>query len=244
MAKFVHEIMNPELFSVEPEAPCRDTLDFLVLLGVSGCPVIDEAGKLIGMVSIRDLVSGADDGDGRVSARISGPVVTIDQGATIEAAGQKLSEYHTRSLVVLDEKGRAVGLVSAVDLVAGLVGAPVSHPRAFPHADASGEVAWSDEAVLEPEQSEEVPNAAGVLVLIYSAQGRPDMLVWAEAANNLRARVDDLLSAPQVDAPALAHILARDHGHLRFRVAEIADEALRSRTVARVEEEMRRRAHL
>lgn len=242
MAKFVHEIMNPELFSVEPRAPRQDTLEFLMLLGISGCPVIDEAGKMVGVVTIRDLI--AEDGGNEVIRRISEPVLTIDLNATVEEAGKKLSEYHAHRLVVTDDKGRAVGLVSAVDLVAALVGSPVVHPKGFPHTDTSGAVAWSDAAALEPENSEEVPNAPGVLVLIYSDKGRVDLPVWVEVAANLRARVDSLVSIPQADTPSLAYILARDHGHLHFRVAAIEDEALRTQTATRMRAELRRRTHL
>lgn len=239
MAKFVREIMNAELFAVEPDAPRQDTLEFLLMLGVSGCPVIDEAGKLVGIVTVRDLVD--PDGGQRVRDRISSPAVTIGSEATIEEAGRKLTDYHAHRLIVQDDKGRAVGLVSAVDLVAALVGAPVSHPRAFPHADASGEVAWSDPVALEPEQSEEVPNAPGVLVLIYAGRGEVDMPVWVEASANLRARIDDLISNPQLDQPALAYLLARDHGHLHFRLAPLEDADQRAAAVQRVQADMRRR---
>lgn len=239
MAKFVREIMNGELFAVEPDAPRQDTLEFLTMLGVSGCPVIDEAGKLMGIVTLRDLIG---EGNGeRVRDRISTPAVTIDAEASIEEAGRKLSEYQAHRLVVQDDKHRAVGLVSAVDLVAALVGAPVAHPKAFPHVDESGEVSWSDPAVLEPEQGEAVPNAPGVLALIYAGRGRVDVPVWIEAVPNLRARVDDLTSAPQLDKPALAYILARDHGHLHFRYAVLEDEAQRNKTVERVQADTRRR---
>ena len=241
MAKYVREIMNGELFAVEPDAPRQDTLDFLLMLGVSGCPVIDEAGKLSGIVTVRDLFP--DVGGQRVRDRITSPAVTIAHSATVEEAGRKLTEHQAHRLIVQDEKGRAVGLVSAVDLVAALVGAPVSHPKVFPHTDASGEVEWSDPVVLEPEQGEQVPNAAGVLVLIYAGRGTVDMPVWVESANNLRARFDDLCSSPQEQA-ALAYLLKFDHGHLHCRFATAEDPDLRLAAVERVRSQMRRHSPL
>ena len=238
MAKYVREIMNSELFSVEPDAPRQDTLDFLLLTGITGCPVIDEAGKVLGMVTLRDLVPEV--GGNRMRRRISEPAVTVDLDATIEEAAEKLAEYHTHRLLVLDAKGTAVGIVSAVDLVAALVGAPVIHPRGLPRTSSDGRVIWSYDAALEPESSEQVPNAPGVLVLIYGHAGQEEVPVWVEQAQNLRARVDDLLSAPQ-ETPVLAHILQRDHGHLRFRTATIPDDMIRAQAVADLQRALRQR---
>lgn len=242
MAKYVHEIMNPELFKVEPDTPRQDTLDFLLLLGVTGCPVIDEAGKIHGIVTIRDLVS--EDGGGRVYQRISEPAVTIARSATVEDAARKLSEYHAHRLIVEDEKRRVVGIVSAVDLVAALVGAPVTHPKGFPRGDENAAIGWTEQAVLEPESTEEVPNAPGVITLIYSSVDHVDVPLWVEAANNLRARLDDLVSDPQQDSPALAYLLTQEHGHLQFRAAVVEDPVQREQVVAQMLANLRKRTGL
>jgi CBS domain-containing protein len=229
MAKYIHEIMNSELFSVEPDASSQDTLEYLLMLGVNGCPVIDEAGKVLGLVTVRDLLPEA--GGQHVRDRISQPAITIARQALLADAARMLVEHHAHQLIVQDEKGRVLGNVSAVDLVAGLIGAAVQHPTSFPHTDPSGAIVWSNPAALEPESSEGVPNAAGVLMLIYSRIGHEDRPVWVEEAGNLRARIDDLMSAPQNDEPRLAYILTREHGYLQFKTAVIDDMARRSKVV-------------
>ncbi len=221
--------MNPELFAVEPDSPRDTALDFILALGITACPVIDEAGKLRGMVSIRDLMSGP--GGNRVSDRIQEPVLTIDSAATIEDGARKLAEEHAHRIVALDEKGRAVGMVSAVDLVAAMVGAPVAHPAGFPRVDSVAGLSWSPDLVLEPEQSEQVPSEPGVLLLVYGRAGSEELPVWVEQAGDLRARIDSVLDVPQDDQPQLAHLLERDHGHLRFRFAVVGDPAERERAV-------------
>lgn len=239
MAKYVREIMNPELFSVEPEAARQDTLDFLLLLGVTACPVIDEAGKLIGMVSIRDLI--AEEGGGRTRDRISEPAVSILQDATVTEAAKKLSEHHAHRLVVIDEKGRAAGIVSAVDLVAALVGLPVEHPHTFPHLDSEGQGTWSDDLVLDADNGERVPNEPGVLVLIYGGAGHEELPVWVSEVNNLRATFDGLAAGAPPDDATLAHIVRADYGHLRARVAPVADPERRRALVDEVQRKVRSR---
>ena len=239
MAKYVREIMNPELFSVEPEASRKDTLDFLLLLGVTACPVIDEAGTVLGIVGVPDLIS--DTGGDHTRDRISGAAVTVVDSATVNEAALKLSQHHVHRLIVVDADGRAVGIVSAVDLVSALVGQPVTHPTGFPNLDTSGKVSWSGDQLLEPENAAQVPNEPGVLVLVYGGAGREEVPVWVEDVQNLRARADDLVAGPPPDNAALANILNRDHGHLRFRTAVIPDAALRSDTVFRVQRHLRPR---
>ncbi|MGD8860102.1 MAG: CBS domain-containing protein [Myxococcales bacterium] len=241
MAKYVHEIMNPELFAVEPDAPRADALDFVLALGITACPVIDEAGALKGITTIRDLMS--DTGGNFARDRISAPAVTVGRDDTVEAAARKLAEERVHRLVALDDKGRAVGMVSAVDLVAALTGVPVAHPTGFPHVDSVARLSWSNDRVLEPEQTGDLPDAAGVVVLIYGGAGRQETPVWIEAARDLRARLDDLLVSPQ-DEPQLAHLLERDRGHLRFRVAVVEDAAQRDKAVAALRRHEQQRARL
>ena len=63
-------------------------------------------------------------------------------------------------------------------------------------------------------------------------------IVWAEACDNVRTRLEDMLEAPQTEEPLLAFWLNRPG--LRFRCA-VAPDASQRREAA---EDMRRRADL
>jgi CBS domain-containing protein len=224
MAKTVQEIMNRELFSLRPDEGCEDALGFILALGISGAPVVDGAGKPIGVVSFRDLLrhAGGDD----VASRMTSPALTVSEGAAIEAAARLVGERGVHRIVVVDDTGRAVGIVSSVDLVRGLLGMPPSHPTTFPHYDAVIGASWTDETELVLDQVDVAPDAAGVFVLVRGGAGITDRVVWTEGANNVRTRLYDILSLPQSD-PALRRVL-ETYGALRFRAAAIPDrEALR-----------------
>jgi CBS domain-containing protein len=234
MARTVQEIMNAEVFGVRPEEKADPTLEAILAFGITAAPVLDEDRRPIGVVSLRDLVPTGDR-----HRRMTSPAATIPATASIAEAGRALATADVHHLVVVDELGRAIGMVSSLDVVRGLLGLPTPHPMTFPHRDEEVGVSWTDDRELVRERTVAAPPSAGVLVLREGGAGITDSTVWAEPCTNLRARLDELLDIPQTDTPLLARILQRSG--LRFRYALVADPAERARVVAALD---RRIAHL
>jgi CBS domain-containing protein len=220
MAKRVQEIMNRELFWVGPEERVEDVLGYILALGITGVPVLDAERRPIGMVSFRDLTWV---GAATVSDRMHKPALSVRAGSAIEEAARLIAQSGFHRLPVLDEHGSAIGLVSALDVVRGLVGAPAPHPRQFPHYDGERGLVWTDDTPLEPDWIEAAPDGPGVLLLVQGGANVTDHLVWAEPARNVRARLLDMVSLPQTGTPQLARILERSN--LRYRAAAIEDPA-------------------
>lgn len=230
MAKTVQEIMNAELFSVRTDDTAADALGFILALDITGAAVVDDDHRPIGMVTMRDLVRA---GAGKlVEHAMTSPAITIAATATIIEAAQKICDLSLHRLVVTDASGAAIGMLSALDVVAGLAGLPARHPAPFPHYDREVAVCWSDDAVLELERAGLAPDGPGVLVLIHGKAGVPERVVWAEGCHNVRTRIEELLSVPQSE-PMLARALRL--GELRFRTASIPDAAERERVVLAVQ---------
>jgi CBS domain-containing protein len=224
MAITVEEIMNGELFSVGVDEHADAAASFILALNISGAPVLGGDGCPVGVVSLRDLVrEGAGDS---VKECMSTPVITVERGETIEEAGKMLAEAGVHRLIVVDDDGRAVGNVSALDVVRGLLGIPARHPEPFPHYDAATGLTWSDDHVLSMDDIEAAPDGPGVLVLIAGGRGVPERMVWAEASANVRTRLIDIMSLPQDQA--LSRVL--DWKDLRFRSASV-DNAQEQRRV-------------
>lgn len=219
MARRVEEIMNRELFSVRPSERVDEALGYILALGITGAPVVDDDGRPMGMLSFRDLLG--PDGGETARARMSEPVVSVPARATIEEAGRLLAETGYHRLVVVDVTGKAVGVVSALDVVRGLLGMPATHPATFPHYDHETGLSWTDDVPLEMDRVEAAPAGPGVLVLVEGGRGRADRIVWAEATHELRTRLLDLLALPQTHLPRLALVL--ELPDLRFRAASVDD---------------------
>jgi CBS domain-containing protein len=135
------------------------------------------------MVTLRDLV-------GRTGATAGGimtsPAATISADAPIADAGRRLAETGRHRLVVVDAEKRAIGIVSAVDIVRGLLGLPVATPRGpFPHLDEATHLTWTDDAPLDLAHLDAVPDGPGLLQLVHGGAGLPERVVWVESCENL-----------------------------------------------------------
>jgi diguanylate cyclase (GGDEF)-like protein len=82
---------------------------------IGGMPVVGEGGRLVGMVTLRDLV-------GQPPYRpvrevMTAPVVTVSPGERITDAYALMDRHRVGRLPVVDEAGRVVGLVTRGDLL-------------------------------------------------------------------------------------------------------------------------------
>ena len=222
MSSRVREIMNAELFRVAPGDVSSDVLNGILSLGITGAPVVDGAGRPIGMVTLRDLVGRTGTTAGGI---MTSPATTISADAPIADAGRRLAETGRHRLVVVDAEERAIGIVSAVDIVRGLLGLPVTHPAGFPHFDEETHLTWTDDVPLALDHLDAVPDGPGLLQLVHGGAGLPERVVWVESCENLYARLTDMLATPQEDEVVLAWWLAQSG--MRFRTAAAADPAAR-----------------
>jgi hypothetical protein len=164
------------------------------------------------------------------------PALCVSSSALVEDAARQLATTTVHHLVVVDGAGGTVGMLSSIDLLRALLGMPTPHPPAFPHWDDATEASWTDDRPLDEENASRAPGGPGIVALVTSYVGEPDSLVWAEECRDLRSRTLDMAADPMHQAPALVHVLA--HRGVRFRVARIADDAQRSRTLALLEDRL------
>jgi CBS domain-containing protein len=226
MAIRVREIMNRELFSLGPEEKAEAALQAILALGITGAPVVDPHGVPMGHVSLRDLVK--EHAGTTARDRMTQPAATVSAEARIAEAARRLARTGYHRLIVVDEGGRAVGMVSSLDVIRGLLGLPAPHPPAFPHLDSETGLSWSDDLALDLDEIGAAPDGPGLLVLLCGGAAMSDRVVWAESSERLRSRLNEILTTTQADL--LAAWL--EHGSLRFRVASAPDPVERSEALA------------
>jgi CBS domain-containing protein len=225
MAAIVEEMMNRELFSLRVDESSEAAIGYLVALGVSAAPVLDEDRRPIGVVSLRDLL--VHKPPAVVGEGMTRPALGISEKASLEHAARLAVESGVHHLVVLDAEGRAVGFISALDLLRGLIGLPAAHPPTFPHYDAQSGVAFTDDIPFDLERVQLAPDGPGVFCLIEGGRDRREVPSWAEASHNVRARLYDLLSPSQSEDSRLLQLL-HNLPRLRFRAAAVPDSAQRA----------------
>ena len=134
MAPTVQTYMNPRLVYLREGDRLQVALRPLLDLGITAVPVLDEDHKPVGIISLRDLV---DKRGGPPHMRED--VRTVLVTASIQDAGKMLVDASLHHLVVVDEAGLAVGMLSALDVVRALVGAEPKHPTSIERVRAQGD---------------------------------------------------------------------------------------------------------
>ena len=123
MKPIVADIMNPKLLYLAEGSRADLAREPILKLGVTAVPVLDPEGRPVGVVSLRDLASG------KGAVEPTAPAFTIVSTASVEAAARAIAETDYRHLVVVDEKtGRAVGMLSAMDVIRAMLDMPPRHP--------------------------------------------------------------------------------------------------------------------
>jgi hypothetical protein len=222
MLGIVREIMNPQLFSVSPGEPVERIKSAILGLSITAAPVLDPDRRPIGVLSLRDLLDDLRAGD-RVEERMTAPAVTIEQDARVVDVARKLSQSGLRHLVVVDGDGAAVGMVSSGDVLRAMLGRPPRHPAAFP-AEPPLSLDWSAPAPFDLDSILTIaPAEPGLLVLTLGGEGTAQRIFWAEAAENVRSRLLDMLAMPLDLDPRLQSWLDRELLHVRFSAARAPD---------------------
>jgi CBS domain-containing protein len=145
----VADLMTTDVVTVKPETPLRDAAGLLAERRISGLPVVDDQGHVVGVLSEADIVVKAGgaprehrllgwllEGDidlaDKIAARtvgdaMSAPAITIDAHRRVHEAAKLMAAEGVNRLPVVDD-GRLVGIVTRADVV-----------RAFARSD--GEIA-------------------------------------------------------------------------------------------------------
>ena len=107
------DIMTKEIITVSPTTGVKKLAMTLVKNQISGAPVVDKNGKIIGVVSEADIIGkkGKD-----VRAIMSKKVISVAEDTPVEAIAQLMTTHKiTRLPVMRDDK--VIGIVSRADIV-------------------------------------------------------------------------------------------------------------------------------
>ncbi len=110
------EIMNRDVVTTSPDLPVGELARLLTFHNISGMPVADAGGQVVGIVSEADVIGkrGATVGDVMMS-----DVVSVSSGTPVEEVAALMTERHFKRVPVMDE-GALVGIVSRADIVRAL----------------------------------------------------------------------------------------------------------------------------
>jgi CBS domain-containing protein len=132
MTALVSDLMQRKVVSVAPDTPLSEVVSVLADQHISGLPVVDHDGRLLGVISSSDVLiaeAEADSPGDRVllleealaSDLMTPRPITIPADAPARQAAQEMLYAEVHRLFV-EEEGRLVGVISQTDLVRAVAG--------------------------------------------------------------------------------------------------------------------------
>ncbi len=107
-------ILNP--ITLGPDRPLREAMRLMERFRISGVPIVDDAGRLIGMITNRDLQFERQLDRPIRDAMTKENLVTAPVGTTLEEAERILGRHRIEKLPVVDGQGVLKGLITVKDI--------------------------------------------------------------------------------------------------------------------------------
>src|SRR5262245_11703445 len=132
------DLMTPNPVSLQASAPVHEAVAFLTDTGYSAAPVIDDAGRAIGVISRTDIVvhdrarlesltgpsPEAPVDTARVRDLMTPTVFAVAPEVPATEAARRMADCNVHRLFVVDRDGILVGVLSALDLLRHLCRGP------------------------------------------------------------------------------------------------------------------------
>jgi CBS domain-containing protein len=142
----VKEIMKKEVKSLTPSMNAKEALSVLLKNQISGLPVIDDEGKLVGMFTEKDILKTilptylqdvgkfiySEDPKG-IKTKVAGlaklsvkeimrkEVITVAEDAVISEVARLMLTQKVRRIPVLNKEGKVSGMIARQDIVKALI---------------------------------------------------------------------------------------------------------------------------
>ncbi len=120
------EFMSGSLLTLSPDTELMDAIAQLVDRQISGAPVVDGQGNLVGVLTEKDCIAGAlgagyyGEAGGRVENFMSKKVESVNADDSLMDIARRFIDGRYRRFPVLDEQ-RLVGLISRRDVLRAIL---------------------------------------------------------------------------------------------------------------------------
>lgn len=138
---FIGDIMTRDVITVSPETPLKTAGEIFKEKRISGMPVVDNAGNVVGIITLTDLMKilsniyrwkqleksspdlklsemfEIEKSNARVKEFMSKNVVTLNETDTLDDAARKMFVSGVHTIPVVNDSGKVIGIIGKRDLV-------------------------------------------------------------------------------------------------------------------------------
>jgi IMP dehydrogenase len=107
-------ILNP--ITLGPDRPLREAMQLMARFRISGVPIVDASGHLVGIITNRDLQFERNLDRPIREAMTRENLITAPVGTTLDEAERILGQHRIEKLPVVDEQGVLRGLITVKDI--------------------------------------------------------------------------------------------------------------------------------
>jgi CBS-domain-containing membrane protein len=107
------DIMTSRVVTIRPEAGVHEAARLLAEHNISGVPVVDAAGAMVGLVTEADLIGKPGETVGDIMSR---RVMSVGEGTPVDEIAQLLTSNHYKRVPIV-RGDKVVGVVSRADIV-------------------------------------------------------------------------------------------------------------------------------
>jgi CBS domain-containing protein len=114
------DVMTRRVLTVDADDPIERAERRMLKAGFSALPVVRDVDKLVGIVSLVDVLRAREDGsDGTVGGIMTADVMALSPTASAAVVAHRMRTYGEIRVMPIVERGRLVGVVTRSDLLRG-----------------------------------------------------------------------------------------------------------------------------
>ena len=110
------DIMTRKVYTISPDASVQEVAQLLSRKRISGAPVVDKDGKMVGVVTEADIIGKVNREDLRVADIMSSEIITVEEETRVGQIAMLLTERQVKRVPVT-RNGKLVGIVCRADIV-------------------------------------------------------------------------------------------------------------------------------
>ncbi len=117
----VSSIMTPHPATIGCQASIRAAVEKVIEKRVAGLPVVDEQGRLVGVVSENDLLLLAASGRMSRALQCTREVDSLTPDTTLKQALIRMIRLKRKWFPVIDDRGKVIGVLARADILRALL---------------------------------------------------------------------------------------------------------------------------